>query len=334
MLDFMSARRFYLVVAVVAVVGIATFVAFNTSSDADAEAERLRTVETSRPLVTSAQTVVSDSVEPDQLGSPQRAINLALVIDGDSSKFRAIPENPEEVLRELAAAADAGAPDAADSLFLFAMRCGPDATIPVPSTEAAYAEARERLIQTRTLTTPGPIVSNLDRALGFMEAGYRLCSAFERLGLPGAAHWNRVAAKLGSHYAMAFFWEIQRGTEDWEAVQARGIEYLERARDDGYVPAFLHIGMSYADLVPDGPYSADRTDGLAHLYALRELRTAIRAERNGSGVYEETPLQRRADESIAAMNARYVEQLEMQVSPFQMQVARERAEELLDRCCR
>lgn len=327
MLEFMHSRWLYLVAALVIAAVVAAYLL-------DPEPAPVPVVAT--PVATEiadAGSAVAEGESDAKVSGPS-TINLALVIDSDSSKFLAIPEDPETLLRELTAAVEAGAPDAADALFLFAVRCSSDATIPMPSTEATYAEARERLLQTRTLTTPGPIVTDLDVALRGLEKGYRLCSAFERLDLPGHRHWNRVAAELGSYYAMVLFWDVQRGTGDWEAVQARSIEYLERARDDGYVSAFLNIGLMYGGVIHGGPYTANQTKALAHLYATLDLRTAIISERDESGYYADEPSLRRVDTSKEEMSAKFVRRLEMQVSPHQMDAARERADELLDRCCR
>lgn len=326
MLEFMHSRWLYLVAALVIAAVVAAVLQ-------DPEPAPVPAVATPPENATTADLSKYDPAEPRPPDAATRDINLALVIVPPRRSL-AIPEDLEARLTELAAAAEAGAPDAADNLFLLALQCSPDTTFPMPSTDATYAEARERLIQTRTLTGGGPPVRNLDRALADLDEGYRLCSAFERLGLPGHAHWNRVAAELGSHYAMVFYWEVQHGTGEWESVQTRSIEYLERARDEGYAPAFFNIGLMRGEIASIGPFSPNHTEALAHLYASADLQAAVIAGREETGYYTDDPRLRGVDETRQGITTEFVRRLEMQVFPYQMDAARERADELLDRCCR
>lgn len=332
MLEFMSARRFYLTVALVSVAVTTALLTLSRTVETEPAPEPTPVIATVPSVEVTATESDASETETDA-DTRVAAINLALVID-EEGHWPAIPQDPDARLAELAAAANAGAPDAANELALLAYRCSEKGPIPMPHTEAAYAAARDRLIQTRTLSDFGPPVRDIDRALLLLEQGYRLCSAFARLELPGHAHWNRVAAELGSHLAAVFYWEAQRGEEHWETLQARSIEYLERARDDGFLPAFFVIGTMQGEFEPDGPYTPDHAEALAHLYASIDLQDAIIAGHEASGYFAEDPRRRQSAEMRRRMVAHQVSQLEMRVSPYQIQAARERADELLDRCCR
>lgn len=326
MLEFMHSRWLYLVAALLSV---AVTIALRCVPTAQLEpVPALATPHLTDLIVVAPVPDSIDAIETSaRTGVEAPAINLALVIDV-GERWPTLPQDPDARLLELAAAAEAGAPDAADDLYLLVKRCSANARLPLPSTEQAYVEARDRLVQTHTFFPHGRVVGRIEGMLDLLEQGYRLCSTFKRLNLPGHAYWNRVGVELGSHYAMMMYWSAQTGTEDWEAVQMQGIAYLERARDEGYVPAFFNIGLMQGERIPDGPYNPDYTEALAHFYALIELGNAIRTE--GA----QNPRSWRAGTLRVRQGTRFVRELEMQVSPYQIQVARERADELLDRCCR
>lgn len=264
------------------------------------------TRENTDPITTSTEASAdTDSTTPVPVDTVDYSSWRIIETDWQELHFVSrLPDDPDAQLAMLMIEAEAGSASAANDLFKFTHRC----------TTRRGAEG------------PADHVAALDA----------LCEEVAKLDNPNFLHWLERAVELGNHAAMTGYWEIVRQTrlldpdgfssDEWAVLSNRAVAHLERARDAGYVDAFFSIYRMRNGEQMDGLFDADPVSALAHLYAGIDLRRALDA-RALPGT--EPPRVRIPDPGYEGRR-----RLEMLVPPYLQEEARERADAMLDRCCR